>query len=112
MIVGLEKSNIIKFFTDVVMYRPWWDTLEDNLIYILVMVGLIVVPSAIIMGTPLDCNFCQVDGGGGGGWLVGGCEFEKTKKRARGKLCQIVLGPKFKIFKMLLFNLAQRLRKC
>ena len=64
MIVGLEKSNIIKFFTDVVMYRPWWDTLEDNLIYILVMVGLIVVPSAIIMGTPLDCNFCQVDGGG------------------------------------------------
>jgi len=42
-------------------FRPWWDSLEDNLIYGLVLVGLIVVPTAIIMGTPLDCNFCQAD---------------------------------------------------
>jgi len=42
-------------------FRPWWDTIEDNLIYVLVMMGLIVVPTAIIMGTPLDCNFCQTD---------------------------------------------------
>ena len=24
------------------------------------MLGLIIVPTAIITGTPLDCNFCQV----------------------------------------------------
>ena len=42
-------------------FRPWWDTLEDYLIYGLVMLAIILVPSAIIMGTPLDCNFCQVD---------------------------------------------------
>jgi len=42
-------------------FRPWWDTLEDNLIYVLIMVGLMVAPTAIIMGTPLDCNFCQDD---------------------------------------------------
>lgn len=23
--------------------------------------GLVVAPTAIIMGTPLDCNFCQKD---------------------------------------------------
>ena len=37
-----------------------WDSLEDFLIYGLVMLGLIIVPTAIITGTPLDCNFCQV----------------------------------------------------
>ena len=42
-------------------FRPWWDTLEDYIIYGLVMLGIILVPSAMIMGTPLDCNFCQKD---------------------------------------------------
>uniref|UniRef100_A0A0K2TQZ0 Uncharacterized protein n=1 Tax=Lepeophtheirus salmonis TaxID=72036 RepID=A0A0K2TQZ0_LEPSM len=39
-------------------FRPWWDNLEDFLVYGLVMLGLIVAPTAIINGTPLDCNFC------------------------------------------------------
>ena len=30
-------------------FRPWWDTLEDYLIYSLVMLGLILVPTTIIM---------------------------------------------------------------
>ena len=42
-------------------FRPWWDVLEDFMIYALVMLGLIVIPTAMIMGTPLDCNFCQND---------------------------------------------------
>ena len=42
-------------------FRPWWDTLEDYLIYSLVMLGLILVPTTIIMRTPLNCNFCQAD---------------------------------------------------
>jgi len=42
-------------------FRPWWDSLEDFLIYGLVMLGIILVPTAIITGTPLDCNFCQAD---------------------------------------------------
>jgi len=40
-------------------FRPWWDNLEDYLIYGLVMLGLIVLPTAIINGTPLDCTLCQ-----------------------------------------------------
>jgi len=42
-------------------FRPWWDSLEDFLIYGLVMLGIIIVPTAIITGTPLDCNYCQED---------------------------------------------------
>lgn len=42
-------------------FRPWWDNVEDFLVYGLVMLGLIVLPTAIINGTPLDCNFCQRD---------------------------------------------------
>ena len=39
-------------------FRPWWDSLEDYLIYGLVMLGIILVPTAIIKGTPLNCKFC------------------------------------------------------
>ena len=43
-------------------FRPWWDTLEDYLVYGLVMLGLLTVPTSIITsGTPLDCNFCKGD---------------------------------------------------
>ncbi len=41
-------------------FRPWWDNLEDYLVYSLVMLGIIVLPTAIINNTPLDCTWCQV----------------------------------------------------
>ena len=41
-------------------FRPWWDSLEDYLIYGLVMIGVVMVPTAIISGTPLDCNYCLI----------------------------------------------------
>jgi len=41
-------------------FRPWWDNLEDFLVYGLVMLGLVVAPTAVINSTPLDCNYCQV----------------------------------------------------
>ena len=48
-------------------FRPWWDSLEDYLylIYCLVMIGVGLVPTAIVTSTPLDCNFCQRDCCGG-----------------------------------------------
>ena len=42
-------------------FRPWWDALEDYLIYGLVMLGVVLVPTAIITGTPLDCTYCVQD---------------------------------------------------
>ena len=41
------------------LFRPWWDSVEDHLIYALVILSLIVFPTAIIISTPINCNFCQ-----------------------------------------------------
>ena len=40
------------------MFRPWWDALEDFVIYGLIMLGLIVSPTTIFNGTPLYCTPC------------------------------------------------------
>ena len=48
--------------TKITFSRPWWDPLEDYLVYGLVMLGLLTLPTSIITsGTPLDCNFCKDD---------------------------------------------------
>lgn len=43
------------------VFRPWWDNLEDLLVYGLVMLGLMVVPTSLVTGNPLECTFCQGD---------------------------------------------------
>ena len=40
------------------MFRPWWDTLEDFVIYGLISLGLVVLPTQIFQGTPLACTIC------------------------------------------------------
>ena len=40
--------------------RPWWEKVEDYCVYGLLVVGVILVPNAIILGTPLYCDRCQV----------------------------------------------------
>ena len=42
-------------------FHPWWDDMEDYMVYGLVMVGVVLIPSAIVTGTPLDCNFCPYE---------------------------------------------------
>ena len=34
------------------MFRPWWDAIEDFVIYGLIMLGLIVSPTTTFNGTP------------------------------------------------------------
>ena len=53
MVKALSKTQAEKLF------RPWWDSVEDHLIYALVILSLIVLPTAIVISTPLNCNFCQ-----------------------------------------------------
>lgn len=43
------------------VFRPWWDKLEDLLVYGLVMLGLMVVPTSLVTGNPLECTFCHGD---------------------------------------------------
>jgi len=61
-------------------FRPWWDELEDQLIYGLLTLGLIVFPTAMISTTPLWCNECT----------KGLCEDEKISQHPNGTL---ITGP-------------------
>ena len=38
-------------------FRTWWDTVEDYMVYSLVTMGLIVMPTALVVNKPLHCNF-------------------------------------------------------
>ena len=42
-------------------YRPWWDKLEDYILYGLVMIGLITLPNSFVLGKNLECTFCKDD---------------------------------------------------
>ena len=53
MVKALSRTRAEKLF------RPWWDSVEDHLIYSLVILSLIVLPTAIVISTPLTCNYCQ-----------------------------------------------------
>ena len=38
-------------------FRTWWDTIEDYMVYGLVTMGIIVMPTAMVINKPLHCNF-------------------------------------------------------
>ena len=40
--------------------RPWWEKLEDFCVYGLLLMGVILIPHAIILGTPIFCQYCMV----------------------------------------------------
>ena len=44
-------SNVLGHSDAQKAFRPWWDSLEDYLIYGLVTIGVILVPTAIITGS-------------------------------------------------------------
>ena len=60
--------------------HPWWDDMEDYMVYGLVMVGLVLIPTAIVTGTPLDCNFCPYSNSSSTS-PEGGCFNKETKPR-------------------------------
>ena len=39
------------------VFRTWWDTIEDYMVYSLVTIGIIVMPTAMVIKMPLHCNF-------------------------------------------------------
>ena len=55
------KKNVLGHSDAEKAFRPWWDTFEDFLLYGLVMLGVITVPTAMATGTPLDCTYCLQD---------------------------------------------------
>ena len=43
------------------IYRPWWEKLEDYILYGLVMIGLVTLPNSFVLGKNLECTFCIDD---------------------------------------------------
>jgi hypothetical protein len=37
-------------------FRPWWDVIEDNLLYSFVVLGLITLPMTFFSKTPIECT--------------------------------------------------------
>ena len=58
---SLLMGNVLPKSAAEKTFHPWWDVLEDYLVYGLVLVGLLLVPQAIVSGSPLNCNYCQQD---------------------------------------------------
>ena len=62
-------------------FRPWWDKMQDNMIYALITLSLIVLPTSIITVTPLECSQCT-----NGLELVGICQENWTKYEEYGEI--------------------------
>lgn len=44
-------------------FRTWWDVLEDYMIYSLVALGLVVMPTSMITSSQLECTLCKNETG-------------------------------------------------
>jgi len=60
--VGASVMDKVLGITDAEKaFRPWWDILEDYCVYTLVVLGLVVFPTAMVTNKPMDCTFCIED---------------------------------------------------
>merc|ERR1711915_349557 len=55
LLSGMSLSSAEKAF------RPWWDTVEDHIVYTIVILGIIIAPTSLVLGTTIDCTFCKND---------------------------------------------------
>merc|ERR1711971_896104 len=41
-------------------FRPWWDAIEDHIVYTIIILGILVAPTSLVMtASPLDCTLCR-----------------------------------------------------
>ena len=40
-------------------FKPWWNTLENYILYSVIMIAVMVVQTDVKKGTSMDCTFCQ-----------------------------------------------------
>ena len=40
-------------------FRPWWDQIEDWSVYLLLIGGVLLIPTSVPVGMPLDCTYCK-----------------------------------------------------
>ena len=56
--VGAALMSSLSHTDQEKLFRPWWDNLEDYVVYGLITLGLIVLPTQVFQGTPLFCTPC------------------------------------------------------
>ena len=49
----LQKSESQKAFS------PWWESLEDKMLYSLMILGMITLPFNMVSNTPVECTLDQ-----------------------------------------------------
>ncbi len=49
----LQKSDAQKAFS------PWWEALEDKMLYTLMILGMISLPFNMVSNTPVECTLNQ-----------------------------------------------------
>ncbi len=55
--VAGELSKQIKGHSEgAACFRPWWDTVEDNVLYAFVVLGMIALPVSFFSKTPVECT--------------------------------------------------------
>ena len=42
-------------------FHPWWDTLENFILYGMITTAIMVLQTDVMKGTSMDCTFCQKD---------------------------------------------------
>lgn len=57
-LVGSALMSSLSHTDQEKLFRPWWDNLEDFVVYGLITLGLIVLPTQVFSGTPLFCTVC------------------------------------------------------
>ena len=56
--IGTALINTLSHTDTEKLFIPWWDNLEDFVIYGLITLGLVILPTQVFAGTPLFCTPC------------------------------------------------------
>ena len=40
-------------------FRPWWDQIEDWSVYLILIAGVLMIPTSVPVGMPMDCTYCK-----------------------------------------------------
>jgi len=59
--LGSRLLDSLSFSNAEKAFRPWWDNVEDTIVYGLVILSILVFPSSFLLVSTIDCNFCQED---------------------------------------------------
>ena len=56
--IGTALINTLSHTDTEKLFIPCWDNLEDFVIYGLITLGLVILPTQVFAGTPLFCTPC------------------------------------------------------